>query len=82
MDKRLKQAKSKYGVTSGTLVGHSLDGIIVKYISSSNDKVITLDSASIIGQTDRLNATSYSIDSVCETGHEALPLAIIDSKDR
>ena len=58
-DKKWKQAKSKYNVTSGTLVGHSLGGIIVKYISSSNDKVITLDSASIIGQTDRPNATSY-----------------------
>jgi len=58
-DKRWKQAKQKYNVTSGTLVGHSLGGIIIKYISSSNDKVITLDSASIIGQKDRSNATSY-----------------------
>ena len=58
-DKKWKAAKQKYNVASGTLVAHSLGGIIIKYISSSSDKVITLDSASIIGQKDRPNATSY-----------------------
>ena len=57
--KKWKAAKQKYNVASGTLVGQSLGGIIIKYISSSNDKVITLDSASIIGMKDRPNAISY-----------------------
>ena len=58
-DKRLKQAKSKYGVSSALVVGHSLGGLIAKYIASSSDKVVQYNSASVIGESKRDNTTSY-----------------------
>ena len=58
-DKRLKQAKSKYGVSSALVVGHSLGGLIAKYIASSSDKVVQYSSASVIGESKRDNTTSY-----------------------
>jgi len=56
--KRFKQAKqaiasakSKYGVDTATLTGHSLGGgILQQGAGSKNDKVIALDSAMTIGQ--------------------------------
>ena len=58
-DKRLKQAKQKYGVSSALVVGHSLGAIISKYIAGSSDKVVQYNSASVIGEKPRDNVTSY-----------------------
>ena len=55
----MKQAKSKYGVSSALVVGHSLGGLIAKYIASSSDKVVQYNSASVIGESKRDNTTSY-----------------------
>ena len=58
-DKRLKQAKQKYVVSSALVVGHSLGAIISKYIAGSSDKVVQYNSASVIGEKPRDNVTSY-----------------------
>jgi hypothetical protein len=55
----LNKAKSKYGVDSATVVGHSLGGSISQYIAGSKDKAITLDKGATIGQKTRSNENAY-----------------------
>ena len=46
-------------MSSALVVGHSLGGLIAKYIASSSDKVVQYNSASVIGESKRDNTTSY-----------------------
>jgi hypothetical protein len=58
-DDILKKAKSKYGVVSADLTGHSLGGGIVSLLGSKNDNVKTLDKATTLFQPTRSNEQSY-----------------------
>jgi len=55
----LDSAKSKYGVDSATIAGHSLGGIVASYIGGSNDKVYTLDKAQTLGNRNNVNEKAY-----------------------
>jgi len=55
----LDSAKSKYGVDSATIAGHSLGGLVGSYIGSSKDKVYTLDKAQTIGNRNNVNEQAY-----------------------
>ncbi len=52
-DRVLHQAKTKYGVSSASVVGHSLGSSIGAYVSSANDKFTGLDGGYTIGQKTR-----------------------------
>jgi hypothetical protein len=45
----LREAKRKYGIDNATITGHSQGGYTASLISSSGDKVLTLDKASVFG---------------------------------
>lgn len=55
----LRKAKSKYGVDSATVTGHSLGGSIAGYIASNNDHVVTLDKGATLGQKIKKNEEAY-----------------------
>ena len=55
----LDTAKSKYGVDSATIAGHSLGGLVGSYIGSSKDKVYTLDKAQTIGNRNNKNEQAF-----------------------
>lgn len=55
----LQQAKSKYGVDSATIAGHSLGGSIGSYIAGSKDKVLTLDKGQTIGNRNNVNEQAF-----------------------
>jgi hypothetical protein len=58
-DKKLKEAKAKYGGSTTTVVGHSLGGSIAGYISSKGDDVFTLDKGATVGQPVRNNERAF-----------------------
>lgn len=55
----LQNAKTKYGVDSATIAGHSLGGLVGSYIAGGNDKVYTLDKAQTIGNRNSKNESAY-----------------------
>jgi hypothetical protein len=59
-DNALKQAKSKYKNANTTITGHSLGSSIASYLGDGhNDKIITLDKGSTIGQNTGRDETDY-----------------------
>lgn len=52
-EKKLNDAKLKYGVESATVTGHSLGASIANGIASKNDKLYSLDAGYTIGQKTR-----------------------------
>lgn len=52
-DKKLAQAKQKYGVQNATITGHSLGGSIAQNIKKKGDQSYALDSGYTIGQKTR-----------------------------
>ena len=55
----LREAKAKYNTDRATVTGHSQGGATAGYISSKQDRVITLDKAATIGQKVRSNEKAY-----------------------
>jgi hypothetical protein len=55
----LNKAKSKYGVDSATIAGHSLGGSISSAVGSSKDKILSLDKGQTIGNTTRSNEQAF-----------------------
>jgi putative lipase involved disintegration of autophagic bodies len=51
----LKIARDRYKPSNVSVTGHSLGGSVAGYISSKNDKVLTLDKGETIGQKVRNN---------------------------
>lgn len=58
----LNKAKEKYGVDSATVTGDSLGGAVSQYIAGKNDKAITYNKGSTIGQKTRGNESAYRIE--------------------
>lgn len=58
-EKVLQNAKTKYGVDSATIAGHSIGGVISSYIGNSKDKVVTLDKAQTIFNRNNVNEKAY-----------------------
>ena len=57
----LRQAKEKYKIDKATVTGDSLGGAIASQIHSKNDKAITFNKGSTIGQRVRPSENSFRI---------------------
>lgn len=58
-DKRYAQAREKYNPSESTVVGHSLGGSIASGIAKKEDKIMTYNKGSTIGQKNRKNEQVY-----------------------
>lgn len=58
----LNKAKEKYGVQNATITGDSLGGAVSQYIASKDDKAITYNKGTTIGQKTRGNENAFRVE--------------------